>query len=117
MVLSRLNEEIQYNEKRGVDTIDNDKKVRVYNGSILNKNIQFVIGNINYLYEAKNILYFSIYIVNREVDEVNFVKIGVYELRVEELETIVDNEGEVDIMDMESFLPFSYIKNILDTIE
>jgi hypothetical protein len=117
MVLSRLNADIEYTEKRGIENIDSAKKVTIYNGTIFDKNIQFVTGNINYKYESKKVLYFNIYIVTKENNGVTFIKVGIYELHMDELETILDNEGEINATSMDAFIPFSYLKNILDSIE
>lgn len=117
MVLSHLNPDIHYNEKRDIEQHDIEKKVTVYNGNILNKDIQFVVGNINYKYESKNILYFNIYLVEKKNNNVNFNKIGVYELPKNDLESILDSEGEINVTNMESFIPFFYMKQLLETHE
>lgn len=114
MVLSHLNPDLHYTEKRAIENYDIGKKVRIYTGTILNKHIEFVVGNINYNYETKNILYFNIYLVERKQNNIDFIKIGVYELPKNDLENILDNEGEINVMNMENFIPFNYLNSIIN---
>lgn len=116
MVLSHLNPDLHYTEKRDIDNHDIEKKVRIYTGTILNKNIEFVVGNINYKYETKNILYFNIYLLERK-NNINFIKIGVYELPKNDLESILDSDGEINVMNMENFIPFVYLEKLLENRE
>ena len=76
MVLSKINKEINYLETNSIDNNDLDQEAFIYKGILYKKNIKFVLGKPNFQYIDDNIVYFNIYLVNKNKV---LSKIGIYE--------------------------------------
>ena len=108
MVQSRLNNEINYEEKKGIDKSDKGKETKTYVVDIDALNIKALIGigTDNTKYIEKSIIYFPIYLVLKsknksEGGESVFEKIGVFEIPSNNLVNIVDDQGELDLERLE----------------
>ena len=95
MVLSTINNMVNYLEQETIDSKDIDHETYIYDGNIYNKNIKFSLGKPNFEYmEEYNIVYFNIYLVTKE-DIVG--KIGVYETRNTDYLNQLDDDGDIII--------------------
>ena len=108
MVQSRLNNEINYEEKKTIDKKDKGKSTTTYIIDIdaLNTKALIGIGSDNTKHIEKSIIHFPIYLVlkskdNSESGSSIFEKIGVFEIPSNELVNIVDNEGDLDLENLE----------------
>ena len=108
MVQSKLNNEINYEEKKGIDKNDKGKETKTYVVDIdaLNTKALIGIGADNTKYIEKSIIHFPIYLVLKsknksEGGESVFEKIGVFEIPSENLVNIVDDKGELDLERLE----------------
>ena len=108
MVQSRLNNEINYEEKKTIDKNDKGKSTKTYIIDIdaLNTKALIGIGSDNTKHVENSIIFFPIYLVlkSKEKSESGasvFEKIGVFEIPSNELVNIVDNEGDLDLENLE----------------
>ena len=90
MVVSRIDKSIDYKESRNIDSIDLNSTSHIYYGELFKKSINFIIGQANYSYIDKNIIYFNIYLVNSGKI---ISKIGIYEITSEKYSYIF-NDGD-----------------------
>ena len=110
MVNSRLNNKINYFETKDINKNDQGVDAELWGLEINGKTIDIIVGNLNYDYKNKDIIYLNIYIVyNDKVDS----KIGVYEITTSELPLIEQNMNE-DTLELEMLgepLFFSFVDN------
>ena len=105
MVNSLINPAVNYNESPDIDTEDLDHDANLYETNIYEKATVFALGKPKYTYVDKNIVYYSIYLV--EHDEIT-MQIGVYEITANEQETIFDKEGDIDLNKFAKPLLFAF---------
>jgi len=110
MVLSNIDSNINYFESNNIDKKDIDYESYVYKGRIYNKNIKFVLGNPNFEYIDNNIVYFNIYLVNKN----SIVsKIGIYETENTIYRELLDEHGVIIIEKLNDPLMFLYSKTYI----
>jgi predicted NAD-dependent protein-ADP-ribosyltransferase YbiA (DUF1768 family) len=105
MVKSILDPTVTYNETSEIDPMDLDYNANLYETIIYEKTIIFALGKPKYTYLDNNIVYYSIYWVEKE--EIS-MQIGVYEILASEQENIFDNEGDIDLNKFDKPLLFSF---------
>jgi predicted NAD-dependent protein-ADP-ribosyltransferase YbiA (DUF1768 family) len=107
MVLSLIDSNINYIEKENIDKQDTEYESYVYRGRIYNKNIKFVLGRPNFEFVDNNIVYFNIYLANKE----NVVcRIGVYETENSIYRTLLDEDGIIIVEKMNEPIMFPFAK-------
>jgi len=109
MVSSRLNGSVNYIENKNIDIKDENAESCLWEIKKYGVPFHIILGNIQYDYEKKGIIYLNIYIVldETEIDE----KIGVFEIQKSEL-PIIKQQLEDDELDMRllgSPLFFSFV--------
>ena len=68
MVVSVIKpEEIKYNENRSIDNEDIDYSTLVYESELHDEEIEFVLGKEKHTYANKDITYFSIYLIHKNL--------------------------------------------------
>jgi predicted NAD-dependent protein-ADP-ribosyltransferase YbiA (DUF1768 family) len=77
MVLSKLNRDVSYVERKTVDAEDAQKEFELYEMEIKKVEIIVTIGNVKNTFESKNILFFPLYLIKFNLKA---VQIGVYEI-------------------------------------
>ena len=77
MVLSKINKKIDYVDKEKIDVNDINYSAALFEMTIFNVNIVVAIGKPNMEYIDNKIIYFSLYLVNK--DKI-VSKIGLYEI-------------------------------------
>ena len=112
MVNSKLNPEINYLENRGLDPEDLEFDAQPWEVNMLGEDITIALGNPKYKYVKQNIIYYPIYLIkNDQVD----TQIGVYEIISDQLPSLLDEDGDLDIDSLEPLL-FSFVnKGLLYT--
>ena len=117
MVLSKVSN-IEYIDTDAIH--ENDKDIERTTYDIILENIDdsyhtIIFGNVNYEHQNKGYVFFPIYLVNN--DEV-LKQIGVFECNQEKLNSILDEDGDVDPEHFENPLYYSFVnKPYLDKIE
>lgn len=106
MVVSVLDKSINYQEYKKINEEDRDKDVLVYVGNYKNVDIAFALGNEQYTYIEKSIIYFPMYLMFQDEP---VEKIGIFEIMSGELQSVIDDEGFIDVDKLNEPLLFSYI--------
>ena len=66
MVLSKINKKIDYLDKEKIDVNDINYSAALFEMTIFNVNIVVAIGKANMEYIDNKIIYFSLYLVNKD---------------------------------------------------
>ena len=108
MVQSKIIENINYKEQKGIDLNDINKEASIYEIPFEKSIINVAIGNADFQYRTKehdNIVVFPIYFVK---DDKVIEKIGVYEVETNDISSLYDEEEDLDIGKLSDPLFFSY---------
>ena len=94
MVLSRINDKINYTEQKSIEKEDKGFNATQYKIEVKDIIITIALGDTKYQYIDDGVLYNPIYlIINSKVD----LQIGVYEFNSESLMDVLDEDGDLDI--------------------
>ena len=106
MVVSVLNNTVNYPELRSVDKTDLMKETNLYQIIIKNLDIIIAVGNVKNTFEDKNILYYPIYMVkhNNKV-----IQIGLYEILATNSNAYIDEDGGLDLEKMNEPLIYTFV--------
>ncbi len=110
MVLSTIDNNINYFETGSIDKNDLDYESYVYRGSIYGNDIKFVLGKPCFEYVDNNIVYFNMYLANR--DKI-VTKMGIYETENTMYRNILDEDGIVIIEKLNEPLIFPFSKPLI----
>ena len=107
MVLSKITDEISYQELKTIDENDKGRDVSMYEINLFKIPTVIALGEIKYTFVEQNILFVPVYLV---VDTDNKIyQIGVYEFPSEKLENLKDEEGDLDISIIDGPLLYSFV--------
>ena len=106
MVLSRINDNIDYSEKKYVDPEDTNFEASLY--EIIVKEIKIIIalGDIKYTYSTDGILYSIIYLIKNDTV---FNQIGVYEFDSTNVMELLDEDGDLEIEKLDNPLFYKFV--------
>ena len=107
MVVSKLDDSINYIETRLLDKEDSDLNAALFLIEVLDIPIVIAVGNQKYSFIEKGIIYLPLYLIaNNEVEG----QIGVYEFMSSQLPDLIgDGEEEIDIGELHDPLIYSFI--------
>lgn len=111
MVLSKLDKSINYKELKKLNDDDVDFETKVYSGELFNKYIEFTVGKPKYFYIEQNIIFFYIYLVNKNSVVLN---IGVFEIESSEYPNIIDENGNILFDKLDKSLIFDFVENYIE---
>lgn len=104
MVQSKINMDVNYQEKNEIYKKDDETESFLYSYPISGFECIICLGNINYEHADKKILYIRIYsCINETVDE----QIGVFEFKPSD--NIEDNDGDIDLTKLDEPLLYSFV--------
>tara|TARA_R110001592_G_scaffold63219_6_gene193521 strand:+ start:2738 stop:4675 length:1938 start_codon:yes stop_codon:yes gene_type:complete len=106
MVKSNLKSNINYPEIKTLDEDDRNIEVSLYEIDLQNVTLNIALGNIKYLFEKENIVYYPVYVIK---DDNVSNQIGVYELMQDNLQLNLDDDGDLDIASIEGPLLYSFV--------
>ena len=106
MVKSNLKSNINYPEIKTLNEDDRNIEVSLYEIDLLNVTLNIALGNIKYLFEKENVVYYPVYVIN---DDNVSNQIGVYELMQDKLQLNLDDDGDLDIASIEGPLLYSFV--------
>ena len=106
MVLSKINKKIDYVDKEKIDVNDINYSAALFEMTMFNVNIVVAIGKPNMEYVDNKIIYFSLYLVNK--DKI-VSKIGLYEIDSDNVDKYLDDDGDLNLEILEMPLLFSYV--------
>ena len=108
MVQSKLDSTVNYPEIKKLDIEDKNYHASQYEISILGKDVIIALGQSKYTFIDKNIEYFPIYLVR---DGEVYIQIGVYEVMSNQVPNILDEDGDIDIDELNEPLLYSFVVN------
>ena len=106
MVSSKINSNINYIEKKTIESEDIGHDSCYYAIESFETPILIVLGKQKYTYSNKNVIYYPIYIV---ADDKIKAQIGVFESSLKETINLVDEDGDIDIEKLGEPLFFSFV--------
>jgi hypothetical protein len=106
MLQSILNDDIQYLQNKKVSKNDIGTKVSVYDVELFDVNVAICLGEVIDTFVDKLIYYCPVYLI---IKKINVERIGYFEFYKQELSTITDKDGDIDISLLEGPLLFNYI--------
>jgi predicted NAD-dependent protein-ADP-ribosyltransferase YbiA (DUF1768 family) len=106
MVLSKINESIEYPDIKTVDMNDVGYDANLYELELM-PGVKAIIalGKVKYTNAEKNVLYIPVYLVDD--DEIS-IQIGVYEFLSQNYESLLDEDNDFDISRLNSDIPLFY---------
>ena len=112
MVLSNIDNNIEYEETRSIDKhdVDDQKATYVYRGRIFNQDIKFVLGKPKFENVEQNIVHFNIYLVK---EQTILGRMGVYEVRNTIYSNLLDEDGNIIIEKLDDPLIFDFTLSII----
>lgn len=111
MVLSKLDKSINYKELKKLNDDDIDYDTNVYSGKLFNKYIEFTIGKPKYFYIEKNVIFFYIYLVNKNSVVLN---IGIFEIESSEYSNVIDENGNILFDKLNKSLIFEFVEKYIE---
>ena len=104
MVKSILDKRLEYKEEYTIENDDKGSEMSSYYYNLNDKEVEILLGNKRTQYsDSKNIVYTPIYLINDDkVDK----KIGIFEIKANELIQSIDNDGDI-ILENGNILLFS----------
>merc|ERR1711865_829310 len=112
MVKSKLNSNVNYSEIKILNVEDRGKEVALFEIELFDIPLLIALGEEKYTYSNEKIVYFPVYLIkNERVGK----QIGVYELFSDDLSQSLDEDGDVDITEINGPLLYSFVnKNYLN---
>ena len=111
MVQSKQNKNIKYNETKEIEKEDKNTEVSVYDmtfNRIDGQEYSIVFGQQKNDFIHKKIVFFPIYLV---VDDKCHSQIGIIEFSVNDLPSVIDEDGDIDTIDEKNVLYFSFVNH------
>ena len=112
MVNSILNPKINYPEIKKLDADDKNFDASMYEINILGADIVIALGQAKYAFIDDDIIYYPIYLVK---DDKVSKQIGVYEILSDQLPNIVDEDGDIDLTQIDEPLLYKFVTHDLVT--
>lgn len=114
MVVSKINKRINYPELKTIPQIDVKKTLDLYQIEVQDIEIIIAIGSPNKDFEDDDIIYYPIYLVNKENKS---LQIGVYEIESNKFVSMYSDDNELIIDNFDDALIYSYVnKEMLNDI-
>ena len=105
MVLSKINNHISYPELKKIHNDDNKMESELYNIFIHELPVVIAIGKVKRDFESENIVYFPIYLINKNNKA---IQIGVYEIDANYHLEYLNEEVDLDLERNTSLVPLLY---------
>jgi len=115
MVVSKINNTVNYSEQKTLYPEDVEHNATTYETDILEFDVLIAIGKEKFNFVEKNIIFFPVYLIKN--DKV-YSQIGLYEIKSDKLVNVLDDEGDLN-MDLigdpllYSFVSKEYLSGIL----
>lgn len=106
MIQSRINTQVQYKEKRTIDAEDIGHESAVYSLESFEQPVVVVLGKANYIYIARGIVFYPLYIVDKDTVR---SQIGVVEVVKKDALKVLDEDGDVILSKTEPPLFYSFV--------
>ena len=101
MVKSLINSDIEYSENRGLYEDDKFYEAALYEIRMYDHNLNIAIGKPKNLYQKMGVIFYPIYVVKKDIVK---KQIGVYEILNEDIQSTLDEEGDLNLIKLEPLL-------------
>ena len=105
MVRSKLNPDINYQEYKQLERDDADYDATMYEIELLGKEVRVAIGRGKT--DKKGVIYYPMYLIN--TDDRVVKQIGVFEIRAEQVNEMLDDDDDLDIDKLPHPLIYSFV--------
>lgn len=117
MVVSKIDNTINYSEHKKLNPEDIEHNATTYETELFTMEVVIAIGKEKYTFIEKEVIYFPVYLIK---DDLVYSQIGLYELKSEHLVGVLDDDGDLNIDQvgdplLYSFVSDTYLKKILQT--
>lgn len=110
MVQSKINKNVEYTDTKEIEKEDDDLEVNTYDLKFKKydkvNDYTVAFGKVNHKYENKGVVFYPMYLITD--DEVN-CQIGIFEIKLEKLPSILDNDGDIDPKYIKSPLLYRFV--------
>ena len=96
-----LDDNVEFTETRDKDSDDLGLNSNVYETTLYDIPVNFVLGNPKFTYLDNNIVYYPIYLVQNEKI---VAQVGVYEVLANEQKAKYDEDGDIDLNKLKSII-------------
>ena len=109
MVVSNINKDVSYPERKVIDDEDKGQDVSMYQIKLFDMDVVIALGNIKYNFSNKKVLYCPVYIIVDESDKI--YQIGVYEISKKKYDKgkYLDEDGDLDISKLKGPLLYTFV--------
>ena len=109
MVVSNINSDVSYPERKVIDDEDKGQDVSMYQIKLFDMDVVIALGNIKYNFSNKKVLYCPVYIIVDESDKI--YQIGVYEISKKKYDKgkYLDEDGDLDISKLKGPLLYTFV--------
>ena len=117
MVKSTLDDNVEYIETKDKDSDDLGLNSNVYETTLYDIPVNFVLGKPKFTYLDNNIVYYPIYLVQN--DKI-VAQVGVYEVLANEQKAKYDEDGDIDLNKLDAPLLYEFTYSLLtkkDTVK
>jgi len=106
MVLSKINNDVSYQELKSVDYNDLEKETSLYQLEIKGVDLIIAVGNAKHTFKDKGIIFYPVYLVkpNNKV-----IQIGLYELSTNDNLKYLDESNNLDVENLGDPLVYSFV--------
>ena len=106
MITSKLNNSIKYYENRDILKHDINQSFELHEYNLFGIDIHIVIGIKNEDHIESNILFFPVYLT---LNEKFISQIGLFEIKSQDLDKHLDEEGDIRLDTLEDLILYNYI--------
>ena len=109
MVVSNINSNVSYPERKTIDEDDKGQDVSMFQIKLFDIDVVIALGNVKYNFSNKNVLYCPVYIIVDESDKI--YQIGVYEISKKKYDKgkYLDEDGDLDISKLNGPLLYTFV--------
>ena len=109
MVVSNINSNVSYPERKTIDEEDKGQDVSMYQIKLFDIDVVIALGNIKYNYSKEKVLYCPVYIIVDESEKI--YQIGVYEISKKKYDKgkYLDEDGDLDISKLQGPLLYTFV--------
>jgi len=111
MVFSKINDNIEYKEKRKIDNEDKGHQSALYEVKMFEKDVVICLGKPKYTFANRNIVFYPIYLVSN--DNTIDGQIGLFEIIQEKTLKIFDEDGDINIKKLGNPLFYDFTEKIV----
>ena len=108
MVNSKIIKSLNYPESEKINKMDQNKDVALFEYKLFDIDVIIALGEVNQDYSKKKIFISPVYLIVNETDE-KIYQIGIYEFESNRYTNLLDDDGDIDISNLEEPLLYSFV--------